>query len=49
MAQGAGETPTTIITFAPVTAKFVRITQTGTARNGEQWAIQQVEVLAAGK
>jgi hypothetical protein len=49
VAQGAGETPTTVITFAPVTAKFVRITQTGTARNGEQWAIQQVEVLAAGQ
>jgi mono/diheme cytochrome c family protein/glucose/arabinose dehydrogenase len=49
VAQGSGETPTTVITFAPVTAKFVRITQTGTARNGEQWAIQQVEVLEAGK
>jgi len=30
--------------FKPVQAKFIRITQTGTARNGELWAIQQIRV-----
>jgi hypothetical protein len=46
VAQSAGDTPTTIVTFKPVQAKFIRITQTGTARNGELWAIQQVRVYA---
>jgi hypothetical protein len=30
--------------FKPARAKFVRITQTGSARNGELWAIQQVRL-----
>jgi hypothetical protein len=44
VAQDAGATPTTIATFKPVQAKFIRITQTGSARNGELWAIQQIRV-----
>ena len=39
-------TPTTVIAFAPVQAKFVRITQTGAAAGTEQWAIAQVRVFA---
>ena len=48
-AQNAGGTPTTIAAFKPAQAKFIRITQTGTARNGELWAIQQVRLYAAPK
>jgi hypothetical protein len=44
VATGAGATPTTIMAFTPVSTKFVRITQTGSAQNGEWWAIQQVHV-----
>jgi mono/diheme cytochrome c family protein len=44
VAQGAGDTPTTVAAFKPATARFIRITETGTARNGELWAIQQVRV-----
>jgi hypothetical protein len=35
--------------FAPVPARFIRITQTGTAANGELWAIAQLRVFAVGK
>jgi hypothetical protein len=49
VAQTAGGTPTTIVTFKPVQAKFIRITQTGTARNGELWAIQQIRVYESPK
>jgi mono/diheme cytochrome c family protein/glucose/arabinose dehydrogenase len=45
LAQGSGQTPTTVVAFAPVSAKFIRITQTGSASNGELWAIQQVRVF----
>ena len=46
VAQGAGAAPTTVIFFAPVQARFIRITQTGTAARTEQWAIAQVRVFA---
>jgi mono/diheme cytochrome c family protein len=49
VASGTGATPTTIAAFGPVAAKFIRITQTGAAQNGEWWAIQQVRVYAAAK
>jgi hypothetical protein len=49
IAQGAGSTPTTVIAFRPADAKFVRVTQTGSAAAGEQWAIGQIRVFAAGK
>ena len=44
VAQGAGETPTTVIPFAAAQARFIRITQTGAAANGEFWGIQQVRL-----
>ena len=46
VAQGSGAAPTTVIAFAPVQAKFVRITQTGAAAGNEQWAIAQLRVYA---
>ena len=49
VAQGAGAAPTTVIQFAPVQAKFIRINQTGSAPNGEQWAIAQVRVYQGGR
>lgn len=43
--KGRGESPTTVIALArPAQAKFVRITQTGTAAAGEFWALQQVRL-----
>jgi hypothetical protein len=44
IAQGPGATPTTVIAFAPEQARFIRLTQTGTAATTEQWAIGQVRV-----
>ena len=49
VAQGAGQTPTTTIAFTPVTAKFIRITQTGTASGPEVWGIARVTVLRVDK
>jgi hypothetical protein len=49
VAQGAGATPSTLIAFRPVTAKFIRITQTGTASGNEVWSIQQVRVYQSGR
>jgi mono/diheme cytochrome c family protein len=48
VAQGAGATPTTTVSFPRVQARFIRITQTGTAQNGQAWGIQQVRVYAVG-
>ena len=49
VAQGAGQTPTTVMAFTPVSTKFIRITQTGNAPNGELWAIQGLRVYRAGQ
>ncbi|MEP6592894.1 MAG: c-type cytochrome, partial [Acidobacteriota bacterium] len=44
-ATGTGLTPTTVIEVPRVSARFIRITQTGTAVNGEFWGVQQVRIL----
>ncbi|MCC7043246.1 MAG: discoidin domain-containing protein [Acidobacteria bacterium] len=50
VAQGPGQNPKTTITFAPVEAKFVRITQTGTPANPQAgWAIQRLTIFRAGE
>jgi mono/diheme cytochrome c family protein len=46
LAQGKGA-PTTIIAFKPTQAKFVRITQTGTAT--DRWGVARMRVYQAGK
>jgi mono/diheme cytochrome c family protein/glucose/arabinose dehydrogenase len=46
VAEGEGQTPTTIIRLEPVRAKFIRITQTGTAQDGNAWGIQQIRIYA---
>ncbi len=40
VAEGQGSPGTTTISFAPVSAKFVRITQTATASDAPPWAIR---------
>ena len=47
VAQGAGTGAFTAITFAPVQAKFVRITQTGSAPDAAPLAIQRLRLFEA--
>jgi mono/diheme cytochrome c family protein/glucose/arabinose dehydrogenase len=49
VARGPGATPTTIVVFAPVQARVIRITQTGTAVKNEQWGLADVKIFEAGK
>jgi hypothetical protein len=44
VAEGQGAGTTTVITFAPVSAKFVRITQTATPDDAPVWSIQKFRV-----
>jgi hypothetical protein len=44
IAQGEGKGTSTVITFAPVRAKYVRITQTGTAEPPVNWSIQRLRL-----
>jgi mono/diheme cytochrome c family protein len=48
VAEGTGTVPTTVIAFAPVEARFIRVTQTGRAVATEQWAIGRLRVYEAG-
>jgi hypothetical protein len=48
-AEGQGSGATTIISFQPVRAKFVRLTQTGSAADAPPWSIQQLRLFAPGK
>jgi len=44
VAEGQGSTPTTVIAFAPVKAKFVRITETATPEVPAPWYMQQIQL-----
>ncbi|MEO8481571.1 MAG: c-type cytochrome [Acidobacteriota bacterium] len=44
VARGQGTTPTTVIAFRPLAAKFIRITQTGTSPVNDPWAVQGIRV-----
>ena len=48
VAQGAGSPATIVATFRPTQAKFVRVTQTGTAENAPAWSVLNFRVYAAG-
>jgi len=48
VAEGKGTGTPTIITFRPVQAKFVRVTQTGTAENQAAWSVLNFRVYASG-
>jgi hypothetical protein len=45
--NGTGSGRTTIATFAPVPAKFVRITQTASVDDAPPWSIQRLRLYAA--
>jgi hypothetical protein len=47
VAEGEGTGSSTTITFAPARAKFVRITQTGTADGATPWSIQRLRLYEA--
>jgi hypothetical protein len=47
VAEGAGVGTTTTIPFAPVSARFIRITQTGSANDGAPWTIQRLRLYRA--
>jgi mono/diheme cytochrome c family protein len=47
VATGQGSGIATVITFPPTRAKFVRITQTGTADNAAAWSIQGLRLFEA--
>ncbi|MGH9307825.1 MAG: hypothetical protein ACRD1U_00530, partial [Vicinamibacterales bacterium] len=49
IAEGAGGTPTTVIAFAPVEAKFIRINQTGRPPVAQRWSISQIRIYEAGR
>jgi mono/diheme cytochrome c family protein len=49
VAEGKGTSTHTTITFAPVRAKFVRITQTDSGENAPAWSMQNVRVYEAGR
>ncbi|NUR56556.1 MAG: hypothetical protein HOQ29_19095, partial [Acidobacteria bacterium] len=49
-AEGKGTGTATRIAFAPVRAKFVRITETSTTENAPPWTIQRLKLFEpAGK
>ena len=47
VAEGQGVPGTTVITFKPVSAKFVRITQTSTVSNAPPWSMRLLRLYAA--
>ncbi len=48
VAEGAGSPATTVATFRPTQAKFVRVTQTGSAEDAPAWSILNFRVYSAG-
>jgi hypothetical protein len=47
-AEGSGTPGSTTITFAPVEAKFIKLTQTGTAENAGAWSMQRLRLYRPG-
>ena len=47
VAEGQGAPGTTVITFAPVSAKFVRITQTATVNDAPAWSMRLLRLYRA--
>jgi mono/diheme cytochrome c family protein len=47
IAQGDGASGTNTLTFAPVSAKFIRLTQTGTAPDGAPWSMRLLRLYEA--
>jgi hypothetical protein len=49
VAEGAGTGTPTVISFRPVQARFVRITQIGKTENAPAWSVLNFRIYAAGK
>ena len=49
VSTGAGTGDSTVITFAPAQAKFVKLTQTAASENAPAWSIQQLRLMEAPK
>jgi mono/diheme cytochrome c family protein len=49
VAEGKGAGTHTSVAFAPVRAKFIRITQTDTVENAPNWAMSNIRLYEAGK
>jgi len=49
VAEGRGAGRSTVISFAPVSAKFVRITQTAASDNAPPWAVMLLRLYEAGQ
>ena len=47
VAEGEGRPGTTVITFPPVNAKFVRITQTAAVENAPPWSMRHLRLYEA--
>jgi hypothetical protein len=48
-AEGQGSGPSTMITFKPVQAKFVRLTQTASLENAPPFSIQQLRLYRVAR
>ena len=48
VAEGQGAVNTTVATFKPTQAKFVRVTQTGSAPGAPAWSVLNFRIYAAG-
>lgn len=49
VADASGSAPTTIVTFAPIRATFLRLTLTSGLDRGAFWSIQALKIYAAGE
>jgi hypothetical protein len=47
VAEGQGDGTRTDVSFAPAHAKYIRITQTGTADDSANWAISNLRIYEA--
>jgi hypothetical protein len=45
-AEATGSSPISVVTFEPVSAKFVRLTLTATADDAPAWSIQALQIFA---
>jgi hypothetical protein len=49
VAEGTGSPATTVATFRPVQARFIRVTQTASGENALPWSVLNFRVYAVGK
>ena len=49
VAEGQGEPGVTVIAFTPVSARFVRITQTANVDNGPPWSMRLLRLYEAAR